>query len=184
VGGGLHPEPFEAGQEPWINEDGSVNDALENCYRTNRALILERYREGPVESLYNIPMFPGMRIWDIGQALQGIYDRQRHAFKVNLAFGFIMRHVETGEYRFFRPFDNVNIFDAPILISRRSDIGKVLKKLKELDVLAKMAKNRPNTKWLLVLLTNIRVKVYNTNFTLGVAKQLPDYITRCNWTTV
>lgn len=122
-----------------------------------------------------------MTISDIGEALQGIYDRQQHAFKVNLSFGFIMRHVETGRYRYFRPFDNVNLFDAPILVSRRQDIVKVLKKLKEMDVLTEMAKNRPNTKWQLVLLTNIRVKVYNTNFSLGGTDtlELPDYIRRC-----
>ncbi|XP_053403134.1 zinc finger protein 761-like [Mercenaria mercenaria] len=77
VGAGLHPERFQQGQAPWNKADGSIDEGLRDCYRTNRALILERYREGPVESIYNIPMFPGMRIWDIGQALQGIYDRQQ-----------------------------------------------------------------------------------------------------------
>lgn len=178
VGGGLHPDPFRPGQEPWLREDGSVDEGLRDCYGTNRPLILERFREGSVESLYNIPTSPGITVEDIGQALQGIYDRQSHAFKVNLAFGFIMRHVETGQYRFFRPFDNVNAFDAPILISRRSDIDKVLKKLREMDIMAEMEKNRPNTKWRLVLFTNIRVKVYNTNYSLGTVEHgpLPHYI--------
>ena len=36
-------------------------------------LILERYREGPVESFYNILMFPGMTIVDISQGLHEIY---------------------------------------------------------------------------------------------------------------
>ena len=171
VGTGLHPEPFQLGQEPWVNEDGTVSEGLRDCYRTNRALILERYREGPVESLYNIHMYPGKTLFDIGHALQGIYDRQRHAFKINVTFGFIMRHVETGRFRYFRPYDNVNVFDAPILISRRSDIGTVLKKLRTMDVMAEMAKNRTNTKWRLILLTDIRAKVYNTNFSLGAVDQ-------------
>ena len=61
----------------------------------------------------------------------------------------------------------------------RSDIGKILKKLREMDVMAEVVKNRPDTKWRLMLFTNIRVKVYNTNFTLdAVENGLPIYITR------
>jgi hypothetical protein len=173
VGAGLHPEPFDEGQEPWLNEDGTIDEGLRDCYRTNRALILERYREGPVESTYNIPMFPGMTMSDIAPALREIYDRQSHAYKVNLSFGFIMWHVVTGQFRYFRPFDNVNVFEAPILVSTRDDITKVLRKLKALDIVTEMTKNRPDTKWKLVLLTNIRVKTYNTNFPLGaVSKRL------------
>ena len=87
VGAGLHPDPFQPGQRPWVNDNGSINEGLRDCYLTNRPLILERFQEGPVESLYNIPMFPGIRIWDIRQTLQGICDRQRHAFKVNWRLG-------------------------------------------------------------------------------------------------
>ena len=62
---------------------------------------------------------------DIAEGLHDIFDRQNHAFKINLSFGFIMRHVETGRYRYFRPYDNVNVFNGPILISSREDITKV-----------------------------------------------------------
>ena len=48
-----------------------------------------------------------------------------------------------------------------------------------MDVIAEMVKNRPDTKWRLMLFTNIRVKVCNTNFTLGAVENgLPIYITR------
>lgn len=50
--------------------------------------------------------------------------------------------------------------------------------MKSMDILAEMTKNRPDTKWRLVLLTNIRVKAYNTNFPLGAKSQLPVYITK------
>ena len=89
---------------------------ISDCYGTNQALILDRFQEEPIESVYNIPMFPSIRIWGIGQTLQGIYDRQGQAFKINLAFGFIMRHVAMGQYGYFIPFDNVSTFETPILI--------------------------------------------------------------------
>ena len=180
VGAGLHPDPFDEGAEPWVNPDGSEDHDLRECYRVNRPAILQRYVEGPVDSTYNIPMYPGMTMSDINAALREIYQRQHHAFKINLSFGFIMRNVETGQYRYFRPYANVNILDVPISISGRADLVKVLKKLKELDIFKSLAKNRPDTKWRLVLLTNIRVTTYNTNYALGAAKtsELPEYIRR------
>ncbi len=153
-----------------------------DCYRTNRSLILERYIEGPVESIYNIPVFPGMRVADIGDGLGEVYDRQSQAFKINLAFGFIMRHVETGRYRYFRAYDNVNLLEEPYLISGRSDIAKVIRKLKAMDIMAETSKARPDTKWRLTLLTNIRIKTYSTNFILGTLDEddaeLPVYVKR------
>ena len=42
-----------------------------------------------------------------------------------------------------------------------------------MDVLTETNKNRPDTKWRLGLLINIRVKVYSTNYVLGAVKQTP-----------
>lgn len=42
--------------------------------------------------------------------VERIYDRQGHAFRLNLEFGLILRRTETGEYRYFRPFANESLF--------------------------------------------------------------------------
>ncbi len=60
-----------------------------------------------------------------------------------------------------------------------SDLRRVIAKLAELDPFKEMSKSRPNTKWRLVLLTNIRFKLFNTDFTLGSHKiHLPEHIKR------
>ena len=35
--------------------------------------------------------------------LRAIFRRQKNAFKINLAFGFIVSNVETGEKRYYYP---------------------------------------------------------------------------------
>ena len=40
---------------------------------------------------------------DIGDMLQAIFRAQRNAFKINLAFGFILSNVETREKRYYYP---------------------------------------------------------------------------------
>ncbi len=58
-----------------------------------------------------------------------------------------------------------------------SDLRRVIAKLAELDPFKEMSKDRPNTKWRLVLLTNIRFSLFNTDFTLGSHKiYLPEHI--------
>ncbi len=174
TGGGIQREPWAEGGEPWVGDDGRVDEKLRDCYRTNAPLILQNHRPGPVESTYNVPVFPGMTAYDLGRSLIKIYERQTHAFKINLSFGFIMQHVETNEMRYFRPYDNQTVLDEPLLISDSSNLKKLIAKLTKMDVIREMSKARPDTKWRLVLLTNIRYKLYNTNFVLGAAIRLPD----------
>lgn len=38
---------------------------------------------------------------DIEDMLRNIFRAQRNAFKINLAFGFILRNIETGEKRYY-----------------------------------------------------------------------------------
>lgn len=59
-----------------------------------------------------------------------VFSRQNSAFKLNLNFGYILRHRESGEVRYFRPFEHQGLFEIPIYISRRMDLKKLLSKLK------------------------------------------------------
>ena len=44
------------------------------------------------------------------EAADIVYDQQDHAFNLNLSFGVILRNMETGEQRFFRPFYNDTVW--------------------------------------------------------------------------
>ncbi len=175
--GNLQPEPWGANSPPWEKENGTVDNGLKKCYQTNRALILEPHNQTEVLSIFNAPVPVDITVEDIAAALNELYNRQTHAFKINMTFGMILRHIETGEYRYFRPFSNQAIFEAPIFIARRSDISDIIERLRTMDILAELFKNRPDTKWVLELITNIRFQVFSTNFILGAARTpLPSYI--------
>ena len=176
-GRGLQPMPYLAGQEPWLLDRNEIDHGLRECYEDNRALILELPNRGPVESIYNIPVAENLNYEEIERGINEIYDRHTHAFRINLSFGFIMRHDTERRYRYFRPQDNVSVLDQPVLISKRSDIQKVMRQLRAMDIIFELSKNRPDTKWRLVLISNIRFKVYSTNFALGSDRIiLPDRI--------
>ena len=56
---------------------------------------------------------------------QRIYDRQGNAFRLNLEFGLILRHTETGEYRYFRPYSNESLFQRSVYVSRSRDLNRL-----------------------------------------------------------
>ncbi|KAK3106933.1 hypothetical protein FSP39_003311 [Pinctada imbricata] len=89
-GGALQPSPYIRGQEPWVN-----NQALRNVYETNASHILQRHQEGSVTSTYNLPLTNDFSVHEIMEAVEEIYDRQQHAFRLNLNFGLILVNKET-----------------------------------------------------------------------------------------
>ena len=51
---GLHPDPYNDQIAPWI-KPGGIDEQLRHVYLSNYgSLILERYREGSIEAVYNL----------------------------------------------------------------------------------------------------------------------------------
>ena len=123
-GGALQPRsPNEA--IPW---DG--DDALRQVYDANAPLILEHHRQGPIRTTYNFPVTNDVNVDQLMDFADGIYRRQQRAFRLNLVFGVILQHRETGRYRYFVPYSNSGVFERPIFISRRGDLQRLRHQLR------------------------------------------------------
>ena len=165
------PSPYAPEQEHWQN-----NDALKEIYQINSPLILQRHQEGSVRSIYNMPLTNAFSTHELMEAVEEIYDRQQHAFRLNLHFGLILVNTETGEYRYFIPSSNETLFPRPIYISRHLDLTKLQKRLQRFNVVDYILQQRPNTKWKPVLVTNVHFNLFHLNYLLGTPDGLPDYI--------
>ena len=84
---------------------------------------------------------------DFNEQVEDIYNSNSNAFKINLFFGIMLRHVETGKYRYFAPYSNKNVFELPLLISCSSDIDKFMQRLSDIDILNYMLRQRADTSW-------------------------------------
>ena len=60
--------------------------------------------------------------------------------------------------------------------SKKEDINALILRLKNTDLLQTILKSRPNSKWTVYVITNIRWLVTRTNYILGSMRKLPDYI--------
>ena len=124
---------------------------------------------------YNFPTTDSLDINQITHQFEQIFSNHQNAFKINLSFGLILQNIETRKYRYFVPYRNENLFNAPMLIRNRNDLNQLRFRLQGMDIVTYALKQRPDTKFKPVLVTNIVYSVYRTSFPLGISQGLPGY---------
>jgi len=78
--------------------------------------------------------------------LRAIFRAQRNALKINLAFGFILSNVETGEKRYYYPSQNGFIFEQPlVVVADEADLRRELQRVGETDWLEYVGQQKPNS---------------------------------------
>ena len=173
-GAELQDIPFDIA--PWQDDQGNVIDPeLERVYDTHRSLILDAHTFGPVTSLYNFPIDNTFDVETIMNQVRYIYNNENQVIRVNFIFGIILRNRETGEYRYFKPYKNNEVFKDSIQINDATDLHKIRIRVREMNFNDYVLHNRPNSKWIPVMVTNVRYWVNKTNFPMGVGL-LPEYL--------
>lgn len=79
------------------------------------------------------------------EMVRHLYRRKTTAFKINLSFGFILRHIETGVLRYYHASQNNAIFfDVPLLIITEEDLESLLE-LSRHDIPEFIRQQRPDS---------------------------------------
>ncbi|KAJ7365748.1 hypothetical protein OS493_002464 [Desmophyllum pertusum] len=107
-----------------------VEDGCRECFKENWSNYIRtchQVKEKTVD-IYNYRL--QNQGAELEEVLRHVFRQKRNAFKVNLAFGFILKNVETGEVRYFYPSQNGFVFDAPFLITNDADLDAFLEKIK------------------------------------------------------
>ncbi len=170
----LKEVPWNQGEAPWEARAG--DEALQREYLNNRPHILRPDQLGQVTAQYNCPTndFSG-GMTEILQIIRDIILQEQRAFKLNIALGFIMRNVSTGEYRYFIPYANKPLLDRNVTISSMKDFQKLKAELQRSDITNNANLSRPNSSWKIDFVTNMVVYVYRSSYTMGWGR-LPEYI--------
>ena len=108
--------------------------------------------------------------------IEEIYHHQSHAFKIILSFSFILQHRETLEYCYFYASNNVQLLKSPHLIQNKQDLQNLLNHLATKGFPSLLKEQRPNTKWVIERIVNLRIHLVITTYPLGKPPHLPDYI--------
>ena len=76
---------------------------------------------------------------------------------MNLVFGFILKNIEGGGFRYFYAHENNTLLDRSKLVCTHDDLAKLNDFLNQTDVIGSCSQERTNTKWRFYKLTNLTV---------------------------
>ena len=115
---------------------------------------------------------------NLREQLNRIFADQPTVFKVNFAFGFILRNTETGALQYHHPSANNNlVLEQPFLDSNQADLDRLYEQVNNIDFLEWVRQQRPNSKWMVDLITNVTWFVWRIrDHPIGRGKYLPGYI--------
>ena len=93
----------------------------------------------------------------VNEKLDHFFNNLKCAAKVNLVFGFILKSIEDGRFRYFYAHENNTLLDRSKLVCTHDDLAKLKDFLNKTDVIESCSRERTNTKWRFYKLTNLTV---------------------------
>ena len=94
---------------------------------------------------------------EMGNGTHQVFENFNCAAKVNLALGFILRNVDTDEYRYFYAHENNTFFEKYHLLCSKGDLVSLQDRIEKMDLVKTYAQERENTKWRFALTTNVKI---------------------------
>ena len=154
----------------------SGDDETMQCVEDSLHLIMRPHDINADTKQLNFFRFTELSFDDMALHLAEVFSLHDEAFKLNISFGFIMTHIETGEHQYFYPARNQTLLSEPFRISHSSDVASLLQLLKDKDILEHVHQQRPDTKWRLTHITNVLYITYNLRHVIGSDIELPDHL--------
>ena len=132
---------------------------VHELYNNNWNVIKTSVKRGKRLDRYHFQLNDGDTMAQIDRFLKMCYAEQLNAFKVNLSFGFILRHATTGEFRFFHPSNNVALLSPPLMISKMRDVDDLLEKIDKEDLIQYAYNTKPTSSWRVYKIVCVRIDV-------------------------
>ena len=159
--------------------DDELSLAMRQVYEENWSSIRSHHRIGhKVQDMYNFRI-ESLNMNNLRPNLEQLFQNQQFRFRINASFGFVMRNVETGQLRYYHSSQNIGrLFDIPHRISNQQDFDTFVAAIIQEDILEWARQQRPDTKWIVVMVTNLTLYVNKMpDFPIGCSNiHLPEHI--------
>ena len=132
-------------------DDHSLREELRSCQHFLVDSEIERARH----KVFNYAV-EALNETVVNKKLDHFFNNLKSAAKVNLAFGFILKNIEDGGFRYFYAHEN-NLLDRSKLVCTHDDLAKLKDFLNQTDVIEYCSQERMNPKWGFYKLTNLTV---------------------------
>ena len=168
----LTPPPVEPAND-------ELSAELRDFVHENWASVRTHVVRGPVQTRYNRRL-TSLDTRDLHEPLRVLFDQQTTAFKINCSYGFVLREKQSGRLRYYHSSNNCcgRFLEEPSLVTNSQTFNTFLERIEETDVLQWAIAQRPNSDWVVELVTNvtffINCIVHHPIGCVGV--NLPDYV--------
>ena len=142
--------------------DPNIPDGYEEIYENNWSVIRQRVKIGRIKDTYHFPLFT-ISDSEIAQKVEHVLGQYNQSIKMNIAFGFIVKHVTTEEMKFFYPSNNTLLFEVPRLLRNNSDYRSLIDDIEYEDALSYAQSLRTSTKWNVQRIVCITIDIYKMN---------------------
>ena len=133
-------------------DDESLREELESC---RHFLVASEIQKGR-HSVFNCAVNK-LTAQVIEEKLDRVLDKLKCVAKLNLALGFILKNIEDGKIRYFYAHENNTLLQQSKLVSNKGDMAKLKEILKKTDVIESCTKERCNTEWRFIKITNLTI---------------------------
>ena len=142
--------------------DPNIPDGYEEIYQNNWSVIRERVKVGRFKDTYHFPLFTILDS-EISQKVEHVLGRYNQSIKINIAFGFVLKHVTTEDMKFFYPSNNTLLFETLRYLRNIRDYRSLIDDVEYEDALSYAQALRPSTKWIVQRIICIMIEVYKMN---------------------
>ena len=133
-------------------EDHSLREDLRSCQH----FLVDSELEGATRKVINYAV-ETVNETIVNEKLDHFFSNLKRAAKVNLAFGFILKNIKDGGFRYFYAHENNTLLDRSKLVCTHDDLAILKYFLNKTDVIESCSRERMNTKWRFYKMTNLTV---------------------------
>ena len=139
-----------------VEEEEEVGENLKEELSACRHILIDTEMEKGRHKIFNFQMSK-LDTKIINKKLEGVFNKLDSAAKINIALGFVLRNIETGEYRYLYAHENKTSFEKTHLLCTKADLITIQGKVEKFEIVEQCTQERQNTKWRIKLITNVTI---------------------------
>ena len=180
------PFPRPLLYDEWEAPPPTDNPELDNLLQRYWPSITTRQRVRAVVDIVNIRVWKGELLGevqhiDVWEKLVWAWHAVTVNAKVNCSVGCVLRHVTTGELRYFHSSENnASLFERPKLVANIANLRALWESVGDVDLEERARQRRPDTSWRVLVVTNLTFYVWKMRGLARVgappAQGLPNYL--------
>lgn len=132
-----------------------------DCYTANQTKIASKVTKGRFQHLYHFEVKGDLAL--VAKHLEAIFRDNLQAYKVNLAFGYILKTVARENYKFYHPSNNNSLLPQAKLIQNRQDQDNLLNLCTPDNILEFVYNSRMASSWVVSSVVCFSVRITPLN---------------------